>query len=131
METTFDTSSDYRNSKQNLKKDVNALKSDASALKETASDELKNFVADVEDVLKRVTNVSDADVARVRAKIQSAIGSTKEGLFASATQIKDQAQKGAKYADEYVHESPWQAIGIGALLAAAIGASIGYLAARR
>lgn len=131
METTFDTNSDYRNSKQNLKNDVNALKATASTAAATASDELKNFVADVEDVLKRVTNVSDADVARVRAKVQAALGSTKDGLLNSAANIKEQAQKASKYADEYVHESPWQAIGIGALLAAAIGASIGYLAARR
>jgi ElaB/YqjD/DUF883 family membrane-anchored ribosome-binding protein len=129
METTFDgTQADFGNGKRRLKND---LVDGARGVTETASDEFKNFVADVEDVVKKVAHVSDADVARVRAKVQAAISSTKSGIASSAADLKRQAQQAAHYADEYVHDSPWQAIGVGAALAAVLGLSIGFFAARR
>jgi ElaB/YqjD/DUF883 family membrane-anchored ribosome-binding protein len=128
METTFESGqSEFRNNGKQGKD----LSGTARGLKDTASDEFKNFVSDIEDVVKRVANVSDADVARVREKIQSALYSTKSKLADSAATIKQQAQDAAQQADDYVHESPWQAVGIGAALAAVLGVSIGYLAGRR
>jgi len=125
METTYESGqADFRNSKQRVK-------NDATAMKETASEEFRNFVTDVEDVVKKVANVSDADVARVRAKVSAAISSTKSGITNSAENIKLQAQQAAKYADGYVRESPWQAVGVGAAVAAVLGLSIGFLVARR
>jgi ElaB protein len=128
METFENGNAEFRTSKQNIKGD---LADNARALKATASDELKNFVADVEDVVKRVANVNDNDVARMRAKVQTAISSTKDGLATSIAGVKRQAQQAAKQADTYVHESPWQAIGVTAAIAAVLGLSIGLLAARK
>ena len=129
METTFDsTQAELRNSKQRIKND---FAEGARNVKDTASDEFKNFVTDVEEVVKRVANVSDADVARVREKVQAAIASTKSGIAYSAENLKRQAKQAAEYTDDYVRESPWQAIGIGAALAAVLGLSIGFFAARR
>ncbi len=125
METTYESGqAELRNGVKRAKSDLN------SAAKET-SVEFKNFVSDVEDLVKRVANVSDADVARVREKITSAISTTKSGFANSAANVKLQAQQAAKYADGYVRESPWQAIGIGAAVAVVLGVSIGYFAARR
>jgi ElaB/YqjD/DUF883 family membrane-anchored ribosome-binding protein len=125
METTYEGGqAEFRNGGKRAKSELNA------AAKETSA-EFKNFVADVEDVVKRVANVSDADVARVREKITSALSSTKSTLANSAENVKVQAQQAAKYADEYVHDSPWQAVGIGAAVAALLGLSIGILASRR
>lgn len=129
METTYDsTSSDFRNTKQRGKGEY---ADNGRALKEAASEEFKSFVSDIEDVVKKVANISDADVARVREKVQSALYSTKSGIASSAANIRAQAQQAAQVADDYVRESPWQAVGIGAALAAVLGLSIGYLAARR
>jgi ElaB/YqjD/DUF883 family membrane-anchored ribosome-binding protein len=122
MDTTYD-SSDKR-----LKSDV---KDGARNVKNVVSDEFKNFVSDVEDVVKGVSHVSDADVARVRAKIQSALTSTKDGVEITAANLTKRAREAATQADSYVRESPWQAIGIGAAIAALIGVSVGILAARR
>lgn len=131
MDTSFEngrTAETLRNSGKRIKTD---LQEGSSALKSAATDEFKNFVSDVEDVIKRVADVSDADVARVRRKIESTLNSAKSGVEYSAEQLKAQAREAAKHADEYVHDSPWQAIGLGAALAALIGVSVGYLAARR
>jgi ElaB/YqjD/DUF883 family membrane-anchored ribosome-binding protein len=127
METTFENS-DLRNGGKRVK---NELGDTARAAKNAATDELKSFVSDVEDVVKRVADVSDEDVARVRARIQAVIDSARDGVTTSAAAMKRQAQQAARQTDEYVHESPWQAVGIGAALAAVIGVSIGYLASRR
>jgi ElaB/YqjD/DUF883 family membrane-anchored ribosome-binding protein len=126
METTYDTNSNY-SGKARAKNDL----ADTQASKAASSDEFKNFVADVEDVVKRVANVTDADVARVRAKVQAALQSAKGGLADTAANLKQQARRAAKETDDYVHESPWTAIGIGAAVAAVLGVSVGYLVARR
>jgi len=130
MDTTFDSNNadHLRSSDKRLKND---LKDGARNVKNTATEEFKNFVSDVEDVVKRVADVSDADVTRVRAKIQAALASTKDGIEITAANLTKQARATAKQADAYVHESPWKAVGIGAAVAAVLGLSLGYFAARR
>jgi ElaB/YqjD/DUF883 family membrane-anchored ribosome-binding protein len=66
-------------------------------------------------------------VARIRTKVLRAVGSAKESLADSTESLKRQAQRAASTADDYVHDSPWQAIGIAAL----VGAVVGILATRR
>jgi ElaB/YqjD/DUF883 family membrane-anchored ribosome-binding protein len=127
METTFENTDGMRNGKRARSE----LGDTARAAKTAATDELKSFVSDVEDVVKRVADVSDEDVARVRAKIQSVINAARDGVTTSSEAIKRQAQYAARQTDEYVHESPWQAVGISAALGAVIGLSIGFLASRR
>jgi ElaB/YqjD/DUF883 family membrane-anchored ribosome-binding protein len=129
METIYEGgNSDPRNSKQRVKGELSDA---AQAAKDSASAEFKSFVADIEDVIKRVANVSDVEVARVRAKVQAALANTKSDIVSSAAGVKQQAERAARYTDEYVHESPWQAIGFGAAVAAVLGLSIGLLSSRR
>jgi ElaB/YqjD/DUF883 family membrane-anchored ribosome-binding protein len=47
--------------------------------------------------------------------------------MASGRKLTDGVKSAATATDSYVHESPWQAIGI----AAVAGAAVGYLLARR
>ncbi len=89
--------------------------------------EIKNLIADVEDLVARIGNLKDEDVARLRAKVIRAVSAAKEGLAGSADTIRGQAQQAMSGADGYVRESPWVAVGI----AAAVGAVIGILVARR
>jgi len=98
-----------------------------SNVKATASDEIKSLIADVEDLVARIADLKDADVARVRSKVLRAIDSAKESLTDSADNVRRQAQRAASTADDYVHDSPWQAVGIAAL----VGAVVGVLATRR
>lgn len=128
MDTTFDTTGDaLRNGKQRIKSDFTQ---GARNVKETASAEFNNFVSDVEDVVKRVADVSDVDIARVRGKIEDALYTAKSSLNLSAAQIRDQARRAAESTDQYVRDSPWQAVGIAAGVAALLGVGLGYLLAR-
>jgi len=89
--------------------------------------EIKNLIADVEDLLARIAPFKDEDVARLRTKVMHAVSAAKEGLAGSADTIRSQAQQAMSGADDYVRESPWVAVGI----AAAVGAVVGILVARR
>ena len=96
-------------------------------VKNVASTEIKNLIADVEDLVARIADLKDADVARVRSRVMQAVDSAKESITDRAETLRRQAQRAATTADDYVHDSPWQAVGIAAL----VGAVVGILATRR
>jgi ElaB/YqjD/DUF883 family membrane-anchored ribosome-binding protein len=125
MEANFDNTADQaratgRRVKNDLSDGINDIKS-------AASGEIKNLISDVEDLMARIADLKDADVVRVRGKVQRAVDATKQSLADGADTIRRQAQNVANSADDYVHDSPWQAIGIAAL----VGAVVGILATRR
>ena len=125
MENTFDgTTEQARATGRRLKND---LSDGVSDIKAAASSEIKNLIADVEDLMARIADLKDADVARVRGKVQRAVEATKQSLADGADSIRQHAQNVASTADDYVRDSPWQAIGIAAL----VGAVVGILATRR
>jgi ElaB/YqjD/DUF883 family membrane-anchored ribosome-binding protein len=125
METTFDgTTEQTRASGRRLKNDLSEGISD---IKSAASGEIKNLIADVEDLMGRIADLKDADVVRVRGKVQRAVDATKQSLADGADTLRQHAQDAASTADDYVRQSPWQAVGIAAL----VGAVVGILATRR
>ena len=125
MEANFDNTADQaRATGRRLKND---LSDGISDIKTAASGEIKNLISDVEDLMARIADLKDADVVRVRGKVQRAVDATKQSLSDSADAIRRRAQNVADTADTYVRESPWQAIGIAAL----VGAVVGILATRR
>lgn len=125
MESTYDgTAEQVRTSGRRIKEDLNAGVSD---IKAAASSEIKSLIADVEELMVRIADLKDADVVRVRGKVQRAVDATKQSLTDSADAIRQHAQRAASTADDYVRESPWQAVGIAAL----VGAVVGILATRR
>jgi ElaB/YqjD/DUF883 family membrane-anchored ribosome-binding protein len=99
----------------------------AGHIKNVASAEIQSLIADVEDLVARIADLNDADVARVRNKVLRAVDAAKDSLAEGADTLRRQAQRAATTADDYVHDSPWQAVGIAAL----VGAVVGILAARR
>lgn len=95
----------------------------ASAL----SSEFRNFVADIEDLVKSSTSLTGDELAAARKKIAERIGSAKETLGEVGETALARARRTAAATDNYVHEEPWKAIGVGA----ALGFLAGVLVARR
>jgi ElaB/YqjD/DUF883 family membrane-anchored ribosome-binding protein len=106
---------------------VNDLSEGAGNVKNVATDEIKSLIADVEDLVARISDLKDADVTRVRDKVMRAVGDAKESLADSADRLRRQTQRIATTADDYVHDNPWQAVGLAAL----VGAVVGIIASRR
>ena len=89
--------------------------------------EWRNLVADVEDLVKKVANVDDAEIARIRGKVVDTLAKAKSVASEGTAAVRAKAGEASEVTDHYVHENPWAAIGI----AAAIGIVIGFVASRR
>jgi ElaB/YqjD/DUF883 family membrane-anchored ribosome-binding protein len=92
-----------------------------------ASDEVQNLIADVEDLIDRVGEAADPELRRLRSKVAAAVASTKSSLADGADVVQRQARETFEMGDRYVHNRPWEAIGIAALA----GLAVGFLASRR
>jgi ElaB/YqjD/DUF883 family membrane-anchored ribosome-binding protein len=124
METTHERAADFGASGQKLKEDAVGA---AGHLKNAAADEVRNLIADVEDLIARLADLNDSDVATLRDKVRSTVESAKESLADGTATLRRRAREAAGSADDYVHESPWAAVGLAAL----VGAVVGILVARR
>lgn len=91
------------------------------------SEEFHNFLADVEDLVKDTTTLTGDDLARAKDKLSSRLASAKESLGELGNTVAQKARKTADVTNNYVHEQPWKAIGIGAT----VGLLLGFALARR
>jgi ElaB/YqjD/DUF883 family membrane-anchored ribosome-binding protein len=98
-------------------------------VKEYASDEMRAFLADVEDLVKKVANVGDADVARLRNRVAGAIGDVRQAIGDTTESLRERARMAVTVTDDYVHDRPWTAIGLAAALGVIVG--VGVTAASR
>ena len=99
----------------------------AHDVQNAASQEARNLMSDVQDLLSRVAHVADPEIARVRARVERGLASAKQTLADGTDRVQRHAKNAAVASDTYVREQPWQAVGI----AAAAGLLIGFLVARR
>jgi len=91
------------------------------------SSEWRNLVSDVEDLIKKVANVDDEEVARMRARLEQTLAKAKSAARDGATSVRDYARDASTATDDYVRESPWMAVGV----AAAVGVLVGFIVGRR
>jgi len=91
------------------------------------ANDIKTVIADGEDLLKAAANVSSAGFAVAREKFDEKFSSAKARLVDASRPAVDKARRTATAANGYVHGNPWTVIGV----AAAAGALIGFLAAKR
>lgn len=86
-----------------------------------ASEEVQNLMSDVEDLIDRVGDAADPEIKRLRAKVSAAVASTRRSIATGAEQVQRQAKEAFDASDRYVHNQPWEAIGIAALAGIAVG----------
>jgi ElaB/YqjD/DUF883 family membrane-anchored ribosome-binding protein len=125
MDSTFTQAANQaRSSASRVKND---LANGAQNVKDTAAGEFENLVSDVEELVTRVADVTDPEIARIRTKVQEAVTSARDAITSGAGRVRRQARQVAGGTDDFVNGSPWQALGIAAL----VGVAVGYLAGRR
>lgn len=91
------------------------------------SKEFKNFLSDIESLVKETNNLTGEELAKAKAKLTQRIDAAKEQASEAGLTIVEQARKTAAVTNNYVHEQPWAAIGAGA----AISFLLGFLLARQ
>ncbi len=95
---------------------------DASSTERLAND-LKNLVADAEELLKATASQAGDKIGVARQKIEQSLIEGKKALADAEKTIVEKSKEAAEIADDYVRENPWSAIGI----AAGIGLVLGLL----
>jgi ElaB/YqjD/DUF883 family membrane-anchored ribosome-binding protein len=95
--------------------------------REKLVDDLAAVLAEAEEMLKRAS-VETGDKARdLRSQVETQLLRAKLKLQEIEGEAIDHAKAAARATDDYVHDHPWQAIGI----AAAAGLLVGLLMNRR
>ena len=111
---------------------------DAATLRETARAaarraqatgdmEVEKLCADVEELVNRIGQPADPNMAHLCARVAKAVANARRALNTRAIQVQRQARDAFVASDAYVHDQPWQAIGAAAIA----GVVIGLLAFRR
>ncbi len=95
---------------------------EASSKEKLASD-LKNLVADAEELLKATASQAGDKIGVARQKIEQSLIEGKKALADAEKTIVEKSKEAADIADDYVRENPWSAIGI----AAGVGLVLGLL----
>jgi len=95
--------------------------------KEKLAADLRVVVADAEELLRATAGQAGEKVAAARAKIQDSLDAAKAKLAAAGEATAEHAKAAARATDDYVHDHPWQAVGIAALA----GLALGMLISRR
>jgi ElaB/YqjD/DUF883 family membrane-anchored ribosome-binding protein len=86
--------------------------------------ELHNFIADIEDLITSMTPLTGADLERAKQKLTERVEAAKESLTEVSTEIAERARESARVTNTYVHEHPWQSVGIGAILGLLVGIAL-------
>jgi ElaB/YqjD/DUF883 family membrane-anchored ribosome-binding protein len=89
--------------------------------------DIQNVVSDAQELLKTVQAEGQSKLAEVKTKVNGQLDVAKQKLGELQTTAIDGAKVAADSTDAYVRANPWRAVGI----SAALGALIGFLAARR
>ena len=99
--------------------------------KTSSSDRLLNdlhqVVTDAESLLRATADQTSAGASELRARVQSTLDRAKSSLGEFQAAAVDRAKAASKATDDYVHDNPWQSVGV----AAGVGLLIGLLLSRK
>ena len=101
------------------------MSTDAS--KERLVSDMKVLVADTEELLRATATQAGEKASAARERIQATLSTTKAKLIEAERAVLEKTKQAARATDDYVHDNPWQAVGI----AAGVGFLLGLLIGRR
>ncbi len=89
--------------------------------------DIKTVLADAEDLLKQAANTNGERASELSDKALALLKQANEKASDVQVVVVEKSKQAARATDDYVHDHPWQAVGI----AAGIGVVIGLLLNRR
>jgi ElaB/YqjD/DUF883 family membrane-anchored ribosome-binding protein len=89
--------------------------------------DLRNVIHDAEELLKASAGEAGAEASELRERVRMRLLQAKDSLHHLQESAMQRARAAGHRADDYVHDHPWQSIGI----AAGFGLLIGLLIGRR
>jgi ElaB/YqjD/DUF883 family membrane-anchored ribosome-binding protein len=91
------------------------------------SREFRQFLSDVDDLVKDMASMTADDLAEARDRLGVRAAAARESLESVGGAVAGRAREGMTRANAYVHDQPWKSIGVGAL----VGLLFGVVLARR
>ncbi len=89
--------------------------------KERLVGDLRNLVADAEELLKATASQAGEKIGVARQKIEQSLIEGKKALADAEKNLVQKSKECAEIADDYVRENPWSAVGIAAGLGLILG----------
>jgi ElaB/YqjD/DUF883 family membrane-anchored ribosome-binding protein len=93
----------------------------------TLAHDFQDVVTDAQELLETMGSEGGAKILDMKKRVQASIDAARKQLGELQVSVTEGAKAAATTTDQYVHENPWSAIGVGA----AAGVLVGYLLARR
>ncbi|WZB67870.1 DUF883 family protein [Achromobacter xylosoxidans] len=103
-----------------------ATRKSEDVAKEKLIDSVKTSLNDAESLLREAASSTGDKAAGWRTRLTS-LKRTREALYEAQDAVLERGRKAARATDDYVHDNPWQAIGI----AGVTGLLLGLLISRR
>jgi len=101
------------------------------ASREHLFDEFNSLVGETQTLLRSAVDAGGEHANALEASVAKGLSAATERLARLRDQTVEQATSTAHAADRYVHDKPWQTVGIVAALSAVTGIVAGMLIARR
>lgn len=95
--------------------------------KQKLMEDLSAVVTDAEELLKATASQTGERITAARTRAEGTLHAAKLRLADAQEAVMDKAKYAAKETDAYVHDNPWKAVGV----AAVVGVLIGALISRR
>ncbi len=96
-------------------------------VRDTLSAEFSNVLSEAETLLDKASRETGDKARDLRSQVEARLLTAKLKLQELEGAAVDRAKQAARVTDDYVHDHPWQAIGI----AAGVGLAIGLMMNRR
>jgi ElaB/YqjD/DUF883 family membrane-anchored ribosome-binding protein len=98
-----------------------------SQAKERLAADFREVMNDIDSLLTATTNKAEGEATALRSRIVDRLEAAKIRVADAQHEAVERAKRAADATDHYVHDHPWQAIGV----AAAVGLVVGVLIGRR
>ncbi|MCU7373703.1 DUF883 family protein [Paucibacter sp. O1-1] len=95
--------------------------------KDRLMSDLHAVVAEAESLLRATAGQAGEGASEMRAKVQASLDRAKRNLHDLQDAAVEKARAAGRATDAYVHDNPWQAMGV----AAGVGLLLGLLISRR
>lgn len=104
-----------------------SIAEDVKAVQEKLISSVKGTLDDAEALLREAANATGDRADELRTQALKSLRQTREALYDAQDEALAQGRRVARATDHYVHDNPWQAIGVAGL----VGLLVGVLLTRR
>ena len=89
-----------------------ATRKSEEVAKEKLIDSVKTSLNDAENLLREAAGTTGDKANELRDRAMTSLKRTREALYEAQDAVLERGRKAARATDDYVHDNPWQAIGI-------------------